>query len=181
MPLRIKKYSALQTQFFVIKALFKRQMITRFGKYKLGAIWMLLDPLFSVIVLGIILGPLIGRSSGTIPYSFFLLCGFMLLRLITGPIKVSNQAISSNAGLLVFRQVQPLDVFVSRYLFEICSTGLAFFIFCIIGAWVGIGISVQHVFSLILCLLITWLLGCGLCSPLPLSFYPRSIQRISTL
>lgn len=162
MPHRIHKYSALKTQGFVIKALFKRQMITRFGKYKLGAVWMLVDPLISVIVLGLILGPLIGRSSGIIPYPFFLLCGFMLLRLITGPIKVSNQAISSNAGLLVFKQVQPLDVFLSRYLFEFCSTSLAFLIFCLIGAWLGIELSLNHVFLLILCLLITWLLGCGI-------------------
>lgn len=123
---------------------------------------MLIDPLISVIILGLVLGPLIGRSSGVIPYPFFLLCGFILLSLITGPIKCSNQAISSNAGLLVFKQVQPLDVFLSRYLFEICSTTLAFFIFCLIGYWIGIDLSLEHIFSLLLCLIITWLLGCGI-------------------
>lgn len=79
MAIRIKKHSAFRTQCYVIRALFKRELVTRFGKYKMGAIWMLVDPLVSVIILGLILGPFLGRSSGDIPYSFFLLCGFMML------------------------------------------------------------------------------------------------------
>ncbi len=36
-------------QGFVLKALLKREMVTRFGRYKLGLLWMLVDPLVSVI------------------------------------------------------------------------------------------------------------------------------------
>lgn len=162
MPHRIHRHSALKTQGFVIKALFKRQMITRFGKYRLGAVWMLIDPLVSVIVLGIILGPLIGRSSGEIPYPFFLLCGFMQLMLITNTMNSSANAITSNQGLLVFRQVQPFDAFASRFLFELFSISFALMIFCIIGAWFGISIATDQLIAFVGCILISWLLGCGL-------------------
>ena len=71
MPIRIKEQSPWKSQVLVIKALLGRELITRIGKYKLGALWILVDPLISVIVLGVILGPFLGRSSGEIPYAFF--------------------------------------------------------------------------------------------------------------
>lgn len=162
MAIRIQKHSALKTQGFVLKALFKRELVTRFGKYKMGAIWMLVDPLVSVIILGLILGPFLGRSSGDIPYPFFLLCGFMMLGLLMGPINSSGTAMSANQGLLVFRQVQPFDAFVSRFLFELFTTSIAFFVFCLIGWWLGVQVSPHKIFTLLACVLITWLIGCGL-------------------
>ncbi len=137
-------------------------MVTRFGKYKLGVIWMLIDPLVSVIILGIILGPLIGRTSGDVPYAFFLLCGFMILRSLTGPISMGIGAMNSNRGLLVFRQVQPIDPFIARFIFELFVTIIAFTTFCVIGAWMGIQLSTAHLWELLGTLVITWLIGCGL-------------------
>ena len=84
MPIKIPDHSPWRSQVLVTKALLHRELVTRFGKYKLGAIWAFADPLLSVIVIGVILGPLIGRSSGDIPYPFFLLCGFMLLNMLSG-------------------------------------------------------------------------------------------------
>jgi len=152
MGIRIEKHSAFQTQCFVIKALFKREIVTRFGKYKLGVLWMFVDPLVSVIVLGFILGPLIGRTSGDIPYAFFLLCGFMMLKTLTGPINMGIGAISSNQGLLVFRQVQPLDPFLARFFFELASNSIAFTAFCLLGSWFGgSGIYTKASYFYILC------------------------------
>ena len=71
MPIRIKEQSPWKSQVLVIKALFKRELITRFGKYKLGAVWILLDPLLSVLFLGLILGPFLGRSQVRSLTSFF--------------------------------------------------------------------------------------------------------------
>ncbi|MGB2561109.1 MAG: hypothetical protein ACPIG6_10965, partial [Akkermansiaceae bacterium] len=76
MAIRIQEHSPWKSQVLVIKALLKRELITRFGKYKLGAIWILTDPLLSVLYLGLILGPFMSRSTGEIPYIFFILCGF---------------------------------------------------------------------------------------------------------
>ena len=107
MGIRIREQSAWRSQVLVTKALLQREFITRFGKYKLGVIWVFVDPLLSVLVVGVLLGPLIGRSTGEIPYAFFLLCGFMLLNLCTGSINASLGAINANQGLLVFKKVQP--------------------------------------------------------------------------
>lgn len=162
MPIRIKEKSPWQSQILVTKALLKRELVTRFGRYKLGAIWILLDPLLTVIFLGLILGPFLGRSKGAIPYYFFLLCGFMLLKMLTMPIKVSIHAISANKGLLVFKKVQPIDPFIARYIFELLTLTFALTTFCIIAYWFGITISLAHILEVIACIIITWILGCGL-------------------
>ena len=162
MPIRIKEQSPWQSQILVIKALLKRELVTRFGKYKLGAIWILLEPLLTVIFLGAILGPFLGRTRGAMPYAFFLLCGFIQLKLCTNCISSSLNAISANQGLLVYKKVQAIDPFIARYIYQILTHTFAFITFCAIAYWVGIEISLDHLLDVIACLMITWIIGSGL-------------------
>jgi len=162
MPIRIKEQSPWKSQALVIKALLGRELITRTGKYKLGALWILLDPLLSVIVLGLILGPFLGRSSGEIPYAFFLLCGFMLLQMFTGQLTAGINAISANQGLLVFKKVQPIDPFIARFIFQLFANTLALIIFCLVAYWLGIVISLDQLPVVAACIILTWVIGAGL-------------------
>ena len=82
------------------------------------------------------LGPLLGRSTGEIPYAFFLLCGFMLLNLCTGPINAGLGAINANQGLLVFKKVQPLDPFIARFIFQLLTRWLCIGYFLPYGSMV---------------------------------------------
>lgn len=162
MGIRIQEQSPWKSQVLVIQALMKRELITRFGKYKLGAIWVLLDPLLSVLVIGVLLGPWLGRSSGEIPYAFFVLCGFVLLSLCTGPINSALGAISSNKGLLVFKKVQPLDPFIARFSIQFITNTLALIIFCMIACWFDMTLSLEHLPEAIACIILTWIIGSGL-------------------
>jgi len=162
MAIRIKEQSAWRSQVLVTKALLQREFITRFGKYKLGVIWVFVDPLLSVLVIGILLGPIMGRASGEVPYAFFLLCGFMLLNLFTGSITSSIGAISSNQGLLVFKKVQPLDPFIARFIFQLLTVSAALIIFCLIAAWFGVVLSVERLPEATACVVLTWLIGSGM-------------------
>ena len=166
MAIRIREQSPWRSQVLVTKALLQREFITRFGKYKLGVIWVFVDPLLSVLVIGVLLGPLIGRSTGEIPYAFFLLCGFMLLNLCTGSINASLGAINANQGLLVFKKVQPLDPFIARFIFQLLTVGSALVIFCLTAAWFGTFLSTDRLPEAAACIIITWLIGSGigLCS-----------------
>ena len=85
MPVDIPRRSPWTNQKLVLIALLHREAITRFGKYKLGVLWMVVEPLISVIVLGLLLGPIVGRTAPDMPYAFFLLNGFMLLDAFSGP------------------------------------------------------------------------------------------------
>ena len=63
MPVDIPTNSAWTNQRLVLSALLHREAVTRFGKYKLGVLWLLVEPLTSVIVLGLVLGPIVGRTA----------------------------------------------------------------------------------------------------------------------
>ena len=160
-PIRIPQRSPWVSQMRVITALFRRETTSRFGKYRLGLFWMLLEPLVSVIFIGLVLGPLAERAVPEIPYAFFLLNGFVFLKLFTGPMSSGINALNANQGLLVYPAVRPLDPFLARFAFELLSSLFAFIIFCIVGLWLGVEISLDRLHLFLACFLLTWLAGCG--------------------
>lgn len=160
-PIRIPQRSPWVSQMRVITALFRRETTSRFGKYRLGLFWMLIEPLVSVIFIGLVLGPLVGRAVPEIPYAFFLLNGFVFLKLFTGPMSSGINALNANQGLLVYPAVRPLDPFLARFAFELLSSIFAFTVFCIVGLWLGVNISLGSLHLLLACFLLTWLMGCG--------------------
>jgi len=161
-PIPVRKKSPWLVQVTVVKALMKREMVTRFGKYKFGIVWMIVEPLISTIIIGFIIGRIAGRTVPEIPYPFFLLNGRILLQLFTGSLKIGVNSIKANQGLLVYRTVCPLDPFIARFLFELGSTSTSFVLFCIIGMWMGVTLSFGAIYLLVFCGLLTWLMGCGM-------------------
>lgn len=161
-PIPLPKRSAWASQVLVIKALFKREITTRFGEYQLGFVWMLLEPLLSVLVIGVLLGSFGGRAVPEIPYPFFVLNGKLLLNLFTGPLNSSLNAMKANRGLMIYPNVRALDPFIARFVYELITTLFSFTVFCVIGMWMGIKVSLGGLDILAACYLITWLMGCGL-------------------
>ncbi len=160
-PIPIPKHSPWKTQILVIRALFKREIAARFGKYQLGFFWMLLEPLIGVIVIGLVIGPIVGRAVIGIPYGFFLLNSFLLLRLFTGTMNAGVSGISSDQGLLVYPTVKPIDPVLARFIYNLVTTLFSFVLFCIAAMWMGITISLNSLHILLITYLITWLTGCG--------------------
>ena len=160
-PIPIPEHSPWARQMLVIGALLNREIATRFGEYRLGFFWMLFEPLLSVIIIGIIIGSIAGRTVPEIPYAFFLLNGRLLLKLFTGAMNSGINAISSNQGLLVYPTVRPLDIFIARFLYVVMTIVFSFSLFCVIGMFLGIDISLGRLDLLFVCFLLTWLMGCG--------------------
>ncbi len=162
MLIKVQKRSSWAEFRNVIQALLIREVKTRFGKYNLGFLWLLLEPLTSVLIIGVILAPFRSNGNEDIPYAFFLLCGFLILKTLTGPMMSGMNAISANQGLLIFRQVEPIDTFIARFIFEILTSLFSFTTFCLVGAWIGIPLSGSHLFEALYCFLTIWLMGSGL-------------------
>lgn len=161
-PISLPRRSAWASQVLVIKALFNREVTTRFGEYQLGFIWMLVEPLISVLVIGFLVGSFGGRAVPEIPYPFFVLNGKLLVNLFTGSLGSSINAIKSNKGLLIYPNVRALDPFIARFFYELMTTLFSFVVFCLIGMWIGIKVSLGNLDTLAACYLITWLMGCGI-------------------
>jgi capsular polysaccharide transport system permease protein len=145
----------------VINALLHREIATRFGDYRLGFFWMLLEPLLSVIVIGVIIGGVLGRTVPEIPYAFFLLNGRLLLKLFVQPMNSGINAVGANQGLLVYPSVKPLDTFIARFVYELITIFFSFTLFCSIGMLLGIELSFADIDTLLECYLVTWIMGCG--------------------
>lgn len=160
-PIPIPRRSPWVSQVYVIRALLIREMATRFGEYKLGFFWMMFEPLLGVVIIGLIIGPLAGRTVPEIPYAFFLLNGMLMLKLFTAPMNSGLNAIDSNQGLLVYPTVRPLDPFLARFIFHFLTTVFSFVLFCIIGMWAGIVISLGQLHVIAIAYLLTWMTGCG--------------------
>lgn len=179
MPVSIPNRSPWTTQRLVITALLYREAVTRFGKYRMGALWMLTEPLVGVIVIGLLLGPIIGRAAPDMPYAFFLLNGFVMLQAFTGPMSAGMSAVRTNQGLLVFPKVQPLDLAMARFIFELATSLMSFTIFCLIGMWVGVVLSLAHLHVLLATFVLTWLMGCGVGMILCVgTAYFQSVEKI---
>lgn len=160
-PIPLPKHPPWLSQVLVIRALLAREMATRFGKYRLGLFWMLFEPLLGALVIGLLVGRIAQRGVPEIPYPFFVLNGFLLLKLFTGPLNSSLKAISANRGLLVYPAVKPLDPFIARYVFDLMTAVFSFILFCSVSMWIGIELSLGGLHVLAAAYLLTWLTGCG--------------------
>lgn len=161
-PIPIPKRSPWASQMSVLGALLNREIATRFGEYSLGFFWMLIEPLLGVIVVGMVIGSIVGRTVPEIPYPFFLLNGYLLLKLFSGPMNSGVNAVGANQGLLVYPNVRPLDTFIARFLYELLTTVFSFMLFCVVAMWMGLEISLLSLDMLLFCYLLTWFTGCGL-------------------
>lgn len=162
MSFKIKKRNPYSESINSIKVLLLREFRINLAKSRLGLIWILLEPLTSVILLGLILRPLLGRQSvGEIPQVFFLLCGFVLLKTFTEPMLTAINILKKQKKLLVFKQVTPFDIFVSQFLYQFLVSISAFICFIIGGICFQVDMTFNMLHIFFLCFLFTWIYGCG--------------------
>jgi capsular polysaccharide transport system permease protein len=182
-PVKIVKRSPWLTQYLVLRALMEREVASRFGQYNLGFFWMLFQPILGVVVMGIIIAPFIGRSVPQIPYAFFILNGFLLLSLFMGPMKAGFKAVRSNQGLQVYPTVKPFDPILARFLYDLITIMFSFILFCLVGMWLGIELSLASLHVILAAYLITWLIGCGLGLIFGVlsTFYPETDKIVTVI
>jgi capsular polysaccharide transport system permease protein len=112
---------SLAIQGRVISALLMREVITRFGRQNLGALWLLVEPmLFTMGVAA--LWTLAGmKDFSPLPVVAFAITGYSSVLMWRNTVSRCNRAIRENASLLFHRNVRVFDVFISRALLEIAG------------------------------------------------------------
>ncbi|XDZ51446.1 ABC transporter permease [Neisseriaceae bacterium CLB008] len=110
--------SGLSVQKRVVHALFLRELKTRFGKYRLGYLWALLEPVAHLAVLMLIFGYVMSRVMPEISFLVFLVNGLVPWFLFSNITSRSLTAIEANRGLLSYAPVHPVDTLLSRTLLE---------------------------------------------------------------
>ena len=110
--------SGFEVQKVTVEALFLREIRTRFGKFRLGYLWAILEPSAHLLILLGIFGYIMHRTMPDISFPVFLLNGLIPFFIFSSISKRSVGAIEANQGLFNYRPVKPIDTIIARALLE---------------------------------------------------------------
>ena len=123
-----KLYKNLTQHKNVIWALLNREITTKFGDSYFSYTWILIEPLLQVGIFFVIFYWM-RRTTGNMSIIFFLLTVIVPYFFLQKSVTSCSRAISSNKGLLTYRQVKILVTIIARILLE-CSITFTIFILC---------------------------------------------------
>jgi capsular polysaccharide transport system permease protein len=128
--------TGFQIQRDVIYALVLREVGSRFGKSRVGFLWVLIEPVAHLLFPIVLFGFFLERALPGLEYPVFLVYGFLPFVLFKTICMQTTEGTSANRGLLSYRQVLLMDVFMAKVLaycaieaivFGIVLAGLAMF------------------------------------------------------
>lgn len=116
----------LATQIRVIRALFFREIITRYGRRNLGFAWLFIEPALFVIVVTAIWTATRSIHQSQIPIAALTLTGYTSMQLWRNTPGRCIGALSANGTLLHHSRVKMLDIYLARILLEFAGVTTAF-------------------------------------------------------
>lgn len=126
-----------QIQKAVFLALFFREIKTRFGRYRLGYLWALIEPLSHILVLSALFSTIRNRASFyDVPFPIFFATGILAFFTFQKLVLTSQSSIKVNMGLFGFRQVKPFDAIIVRGIIEFMIILATVLFLTWFGAWV---------------------------------------------
>jgi capsular polysaccharide transport system permease protein len=116
----------LQIQRDVIYALLLREVGSRAGKSRVGFIWALIEPIAHIAVPVALFGLVLERSVPGLEYPVFLVYGLLPFVLFKNICLQTMEGTNANRGLLSYRPIHLMDVFVARALAHCVIEALTF-------------------------------------------------------
>lgn len=154
--------SPWQIQKAVVFALFMRELKNRFGKYKLGYAWLLVEPLAHVIILSILFSQVRNHSLFGIDFPVFLVTGIIPFLLFKNVALRVMDGVEANRALFSYRQIKPMDTFIARSLLDSFLALLSYALLLAGMAWIGLDVPIRDIFTLIYLFVLMLLMALGL-------------------
>jgi capsular polysaccharide transport system permease protein len=154
--------TALQIQIDVIAALLLREVQSRFGRSRVGFIWALLEPITHVALPVVLFGFIFNRTVPGVEYPVFLLYGLLPFLLFKNICLQTMDGVQANVGLLSYRQVHLLDVFVARALSNVAIEMMLFSIVFAGLALLGYDVLPKEPVELFIVLVVAVCMGLGM-------------------
>jgi len=95
-----------------------RELKTRFGSYRLGYAWALLDPLLMIGLFSAVFGMRGHSGFGGAPAPLFITTGYLPFIFFKNVVNKLQSAVNANKGLFCYRQVTPFSTFIARFILE---------------------------------------------------------------
>jgi len=140
----MRKRSSLRIMRAVIHALVLREMLGRFGRNRLGVVWVLAEPLAHMVGLVLVMSLLRNRTVPGMDYPLFLLTGVMPFLLIKNTALRMMEGANANKGLFAYRQVTLMDTFVARLIVETLLSVSVFALILSAMAWAGMEVLIAR-------------------------------------
>ncbi|ENX61577.1 MULTISPECIES: ABC transporter permease [Acinetobacter] len=138
---RLKPRGGLQVMYASVRALFLRELQTRFGQYRLGYFWILIEPALHIGFMLVLFGTLRQRMIPGMEFEIFLINGILPFFMFR---KIATQAlgaVQANKGLFSYRPVKPIDTLMARGFLELLLHFIVYVLFSLILVWFGFHIS----------------------------------------
>lgn len=147
----------------VIFALVLREFQTRFGERRMGAFWVLFEPIAHITFMMFIFAVIRARAVPGMDFPVWLLAGmvpFFLMRNIA--LKLMD-SVEANRALFAYPNIKILDTYVARVIVECLTSACVYIILLfILGFWFGLDISIAYPLRWIGSLVIGVLFAAGL-------------------
>jgi len=156
--------SPWQIQRAVVTALILRELKSRLGAHRLGYVWVPLEPALHMMMLVIVFGFIRHRVQADIEFPVFLIVGLIPYLLFKNIALRTMDAIDANKALFAYRQIKPMDTFVSRALFESTMMLVVYLLMLFFMGSLGFAVIPAAPFVLVLihALLVLFALGSGM-------------------
>lgn len=146
--------TGFQAQIIVIRALFMREVLTRFGRHNIGFLWLFVEPMLFTLGVTTLWYFANANHGSNLPIVAFALTGYSSVLLWRNMPSRCVAAIEPNLPLLYHRQVRLIDVYAARILLEAAGATMSFTILSI----VYIGLEWIHPPEDILKVILAWIL-----------------------
>lgn len=132
-----RQRSSLQVQRAVLQALVIRELRARVEGRWLGLLWMLIEPLATVLLMLTLYGFRSHAASVNVELPVFLITGMMPFFMFRNLARRLPGSITSNRGLYAYRQVRPIDALVARGVVEIGLSSAVYLAALAALGWLG--------------------------------------------
>ena len=153
--------SGFEVQKVTVEALFLREIRTRFGKFRLGYLWAILEPSAHLLILLGIFGYIMHRTMPDISFPVFLLNGLIPFFIFSSISNRSVGAIEANQGLFNYRPVKPIDTIIARALLETLIYVAVYILLMLIVWMAGEYFEITNFLQLVLTWSLLIILSCG--------------------
>ena len=123
---------SLTVQKRVIWALLMREVITRFGRENLGVLWLIGEPMIFTLGVATLWSAAGLHHGSSLPIVAFAITGYSSVLMWRNSVNRCNSAIQQNLNLLYHRNVQVIDVFITRIVLELAGATASFVVLSMI-------------------------------------------------
>lgn len=123
---------ALRIQIRVIRAIFLRELLTRYGRHNIGLLWLFFEPMTFTLGVTALWTATKSVHGSDLPIVAFALTGYSSVLLWRNMPSRCILSVTYNSAILYHRIVKPIDIYIARILIEAIGASMSFFLLSVV-------------------------------------------------